>query len=355
VAHSNDSRPGLAPEQVSRAEHAEAAVQAHGHGVMPEHHRHHAAPGSVGRMVERAAQLRRRLGWRKTFVLLAGFYLLTGFYFVPADQQAVILVFGKVRASRVQPGIRWTWPYPIAQVQKLKVWETRRLTVGVEAPDQVLGRGAGQVKAQFLTGDQNVINIRLAVQFAVKDPVQYLFAAKDVNAVIARSVESSLSEVVLQRKVDDLLTTEKVVVQQQVQGSAQGRLDNYHSGVYLSSISIESISPPEEVQEAFRDVASAREDRERIQREADSYANDIVPRARGEAARLWEEAEIYRQRKINEAQGEAVRFTRLAAEYIRAREVTSTRLYLEAMEEILPRLKKIIVEGNVNLHLIQKK
>lgn len=160
----------------------------------------------------------------------------------------------------------------------------------------------------------------------------------------------------MRRLVDDLLTTEKVVVQQQVQKAAQELLDLYGCGVHISNISIESIAPPDEVLEAFRDVASAREDRERIKREADSYANDLIPRARGELVRLKEEALSYCQRKINEAAGDTARFTQLAAEYARARDVTSARLYLETMEEVLPRLKKVIVEdGNVDLLLIQKK
>src|SRR4029434_11209107 len=138
-------------------------------------------------------------------------------------------------------------PYHLAQIHKLKVLETKRLTVGVEAPDQVLGRGAGEVRAQFLTGDQHIINVALAVQ----SPVAYLFHASNVTSVIAKSVETALSAVIVRRRVDDLLTTEKVVVQQEVQSSAQSLLDEYRCGVLISSISLESIAPPDEVLEAF--------------------------------------------------------------------------------------------------------
>jgi membrane protease subunit HflK len=283
-------------------------------------------------------------------------YLASGFYFVYADRQAVVLVFGKVRERHVPPGLHWTWPFPLSAVEKLKVLETKRLTVGVEAPDQVLGRGAGEAKAQFLTGDQNIINIRLAVQYAVNDPTKYLFTARDVPSVIARTVETSLSFIVAQRKVDDLLTTGKILVQNEVQKAAQGLLDRYGCGVAISSVSIESMAPPDEVLEAFRDVASAREDRERIKREADGYANDVVPKARGEAGRLVSEAEGYCERKINEAMGDADRFHSLATEYTKARDVTAARLYLEAMEEVLPRLKKIVVEpGSIDLDLVERK
>jgi membrane protease subunit HflK len=293
--------------------------------------------------------------WRKLLVAASAAYLLSGLYFVFADQQAVVLLFGSVWEARVPPGIHWTWPYPLARVEKLKVLETKRLTVGVEAPDQVLGRTAGETKAQFLTGDQNITNIRLAVQYAIKDPVQFLFAAKDITSVISRIAETSLTGVVVRRHIDDLLTTEKVVVQQEVQNATQNTLDQYGCGIHVFSISIESIAPPEEVLEAFRDVASAREDRERIQRDAESYANDVVPRARGEAVRLREEASAYCESKLNEARGDAARFTRLATEYARARQVTSSRLFLETMEEVLPRLKKIVVDGDADMILLQKK
>ena len=196
------------------------------------------------------------------------------------------------------------------------------------------------------------------VQYAIKDPVQYLFKTKDITSVIGKTVESLLSSVVVRRKVDDLLTTEKIMVQSEVLREGQQLLDSYECGVSISSISIESMAPPGEVLEAFRDVASAREDRERIKREADSYANDVVPKARGEAARLLAEAAGYCERKINQAIGDADRFRSLAAEYFRARDVTATRLFLEAMEEVLPRLKKIVVEpgpGGIDLDLVERK
>lgn len=351
MAHSSEhGMPYAHPQDVHSHSHASnGGVQ----GRVRPHLRAH--EGGLGALTHRMVYLWTEWGWRRIILVLAALYLLSGFYFVFADQVGVVLVFEKVRETRVIPGIHWTWPYPWARVEKLKVMETKRLTVGVDAPDQVLGRGAGQVKAQFLTGDQNIINIRLAVQYAIKDPVQYLYSSRDVTAVIAKSVESSLSDVAVRRHVDDLLTTEKIVVQQQVQGASQEILDRYGCGVFITNISIESIAPPDEVLDAFRDVASAREDRERIMREADSYANDIVPRARGEAARLQQEADAYCQSKISEAQGDASRFSSLAAEYARAKEVTSERLFLETMEEVLPRLKKIVVEGNIDLDLIQKK
>lgn len=318
----------------------------------------HSNHRSAHALEHRLRHLLGHWGWRRSAAVLACLYLLSGFYFVFADQEAVVLIFGKVRNARVRPGIHWSWPYPISRIEKLKVLETKRLTVGIEAPDQVLGRGAGEVKAQFLTGDQNITTLRLAVQYSIHDPARYLFSTRDVGALIAKTVEAVLSTVVVRGRVDDVLTTEKVIVQQKVQETSQKMLDDYSCGVSILNISIESAAPPDEVLEAFRDVASAREDRDRIVQEAQSYANNILPRARGEAARLLEESAGYCQRKISEAQGDAARFTSQAAEYAKSREVTAARLYLETLEEVLPRLKKIVVDDNlhgIDLDLIQKK
>jgi membrane protease subunit HflK len=319
-------------------------------------HRHlRGQDGRFHRVFDRARRLAEKWGRARWLATCAALYLVSGFYFVLADQQAVVIALGKVRERRVPPGVHWMWPRPFSHVEKLRVLETKRLTVGVEAPDQVLGRAPGEARAQFLTGDQNIINIRLAVQYRIEDPARYLFNTREVSSLLARTVEAALSAVVARRKVDDLLTTDKVVVQQGVQSGSQQLLDRYGCGVSISSISIESMAPPGEVLDAFREVASAREDRERIKREADSYANQWVPRARGEAARLIAEATGYCERRINEAEGDAARFTSLAAEYAKARETTEARLFLEAMEEVLPRLKKIVVEPEVDLDLVQRK
>ena len=328
----------------------------HGHDESDRHQEQ--PPARLGPMVSRIAGPLRSIGWRWWVAILMLVYLLSGFYFVSADQQALEVVLGKVysREQRVQPGLHWTFPYPLARVERVKVLETKRLTVGLEPADQVLGRSMGQTASQFLTGDQNITNITLAVQFSVADPYAYLFRYEEVTVAVARTVETALSRIVVQRKVDDLLTTEKVAVQQEVHNLAQQLLDAYQCGTAISSVSIESSTPPEEVLEAFNDVASAREDRDRIVQEARSYFNDMVPRARGQAAAIIEEANGYCQRKINEAEGDAARFTSLATEYASAKEVTRARLYLETMEEVLPRLKKIIVEpGTIDVDLLERK
>ncbi len=286
--------------------------------------------------------------------ILAALYVASGVYLVPPDRQAVVTRFGRVVDGRVMPGIHYALPYPFARVHKLKVRETKRAIIGGEAADSTLGR-TQPLQAQFLTGDQNIIQMRVVAQYSVSSPADYLFRAADVDAVVRDAVETQMAVESARRGVDALLTTDKVQVQEAVRARAQQLLDGYRAGVQLSSVNIESIAPPAEVAEAFRDVAGARADAARIVNEAQGYANDVVPRARGAARQLAESATGYRTRKINEAVGDADRFNKLAGEYRNAREVTSDRLYMEAMEQILPRIKKLIVDSNVDLSIVSKK
>jgi membrane protease subunit HflK len=278
-------------------------------------------------------------------------YLLSGIYFVSADQQAVVLRFGAVRESRVQAGVHWALPYPIGQVIKLRVRETKRLMLGLDGIEPVK-------RSQYLTGDRNILNIRLVVQFAISDPAQYLFRTGDVSVVVSNAARGALAQVVAGRHVDDLLTTEKVAVQERVQAVAQAALSRYECGVTLLGVVLDSIVPPDEVVDAFRLVASAREDSNRIVREAESYANGVVPVARGEAAQMGEEALTYNNQRVNEATGDASRFSGVAAEYAKAPAQTATRLYLETVEEVLPKMDKTIVgadPASVELQFLRKK
>ncbi len=292
---------------------------------------------------------------RLAFAALYVLWLLTGIYLIPADEQAVVTVFGAVSEERVMPGIHYTWPYPIGQVYKLKVRQFQRTVIGGDPADAVLGR-VEPLRSQFLTGDQNIINVRTVAQYSVATPADYLFRADDVAKAVEVAVETELGRQIASRVVDDVLTTEKVAIQETVRQRAQQLIDGYGLGVVLSTVNIEQISPPPEAADAFRDVASARADSARIVNEAEGYANDIIPRARGEGQQLIEASLAYKERKINEAQGDASRFTQLAAEYEKNPEVTRNRLYIETLEEILPRLKKTIVDdqGNLDLTIVRR-
>jgi membrane protease subunit HflK len=295
--------------------------------------------------------------WTRRRIATAVFvvWILSGLYLVKPDQQAVETMFGKVVVPRVMPGLHYAWPWPIQSVTKLKVMQLQRLVVGGDLPDSVLGR-TQPLASQFITGDQNIINMRVVVQYSVGVPADYLFQTQDVAKAVGVAVEAELARRIAHRTVDAVLTTEKAAIQEEVRGAAQRRIDDYHTGVQLSTINIESVTPPPEAADSFRDVASARADAERVVNEAEGYANDLIPKARGEAQQMLESAEGFKEKKINEATGDASRFSQVAAEYDKAAQVTSTRLYLETMEQILPKIKKLIVDknGNLDLTIIRK-
>ena len=296
------------------------------------------------------ASTRQRVVWGALLV-----WVLSGVYLIPTDQQGVVTRFGAVVSPRVLPGVHYALPWPMESVYRLKVQQLQRLVIGGEAADLVLGR-TQPLASQFLTGDQNIINMRVVVQYSVGVPADYLFRSVDVAQTTGAAVEAELARRIARSEVDAILTTEKLAIQDAVLAAAQKRLNDQSAGVRLSSVNIESVAAPPEAADAFRDVASARADTARIVSEAQSYANDILPRARGEARQMIEASEAYRSSRVNEAIGDAARFSAVAAEYAKAPSVTGARLYIEALEQILPKIRKLIVDpnGNLDLSIIRK-
>jgi membrane protease subunit HflK len=292
---------------------------------------------------------------RRILIGLVVIWIASGIFLVQADQQAVVTRFGAVTERRVTPGIHYALPWPIDSVTKLKVQQLQRLVIGGDLPDNVLGR-SNPLASQFITGDQNIINMRVVVQYSVSVPDEYLFGTQDVGKAIGSTVEAELARRIAHRGVDAILTSEKVAIQDETRAAAQARINDYHAGVQISTVNIENVSPPAEAADAFRDVTNARADTTRIVNEAEGYANDLVPRARGEAQQLRNSAEAYKASKVNQAAGDAARFDQIAAEYAKASEVTGHRLYIETMEQILPKIKKMIIDpdGNLDLTILRK-
>jgi membrane protease subunit HflK len=313
------------------------------------------APAAPPQPRPSAPEWRQSITRRSVAAALVVLWLLSGFYIVFADEQAVVTRFGKIVEDRVLPGPHFTWPWPVAAVHKLKVRQMQRSVIGGEPADAILGR-VEPLRSQFLTGDQNIIQVRTVAQYSIATPADYLFRFDNVATAVSSAIEAELGRQIAARTVDEVLTTEKVAIQETVRQRAQALIDSYGLGVVLSTVNIEQVAAPPEAADAFRDVASARADAARIVNEAEGYSNDIVPRARGEAQQLVASAEAYRERRTNEALGDAARFTQLVQEYDKNPEVTRSRLYLEAMEQILPRLKKTIVDeqGNMDLTIIRR-
>lgn len=300
---------------------------------------------------------KRRANWLALVPWLLAAYLLTGFYTVGTNERAVVRRCGRPLPELRMPGLHFGFPYGIDRVSRLKVFERKRAGVGMGLAERSLGRRAQPQERECLTGDRNLILVSAVVQYRIADPKAYLFNVADVPALVRCVASSALSSVVTSMNVDDVLTVQRLAIQDEVKRATQAALDRYGAGVEVTSVSLEGVAPPQEVAQAFRDVTAAREDSQRTINEAQGYANRIIPEARGEAHRVLLEAEAYRDEIIEKAGGDAQRFTKVAAGLADNRRLTERRLILETMERVLPRLKKIVLDdsagGALDLGLIE--
>jgi membrane protease subunit HflK len=199
-------------------------------------------------------------------------------------------------------------------------------------------------EASMLTGDENIVEADLIVQYNIKDAAKYLFNVSNVENAVKMASEAVLREVIGRRKIDEALTTGKNVIQTEIQDELQLLMDKYESGVYIINVQLQDVDPPEAVAGAFKDVASAKEDKNRLINEAQSYKNNVIPKANGDARKMVLEAEAYAQARIERAKGDAERFKAMLLEYRKAKNVTKKRLYIEAMEDVLPGIQKYIIK-----------
>ncbi|MFN4275381.1 MAG: FtsH protease activity modulator HflK [Ferrovibrio sp.] len=276
-------------------------------------------------------------------------WLGTGFYRVDTDEQGVVLRFGKVH-SVTEPGLRYRLPWPVDSVLTPKVTTVNREEIGFRSLGDSPTRGAQQrdvpEESLMLTGDENIVDIDFTVLWQVKDAGQYLFNVVDPSRTIKQVAESAIREVVGKNNIQFILTEGRTKIADDTRRVMQAVLDGYNAGVVITQVALQRTEPPASVIDAFRDVQAAQADRERAQNEAEAYRNDIIPRARGEAQRMLQQAEAYKQEVIANAQGDASRFTQVYNEYRLAKDVTTKRMYLETMEEILRGTNKVIIEGS---------
>ena len=282
------------------------------------------------------------------FILLLGIWLATGFYTVQPGEQAAVQMLGRYQGPPVGPGLHWFFPTPIGARDIVAVDEIRRLEVGVRGTTPV------PQEAQMITGDQNIVDAQLLVQYRIEDLEFFLYRVVDPDGItIKDAAETSLRQVVGQRAIDDVLTIEKEAVQEDTRLKLQELLDLYETGIEVTEVKLLDVSPPTEVQDAFDDVVRAREDKERIINLADAYKEGQIPVARGDAARLVEAAKAFKETRVAEATGQAERFLSVLEEYRKAPEVTRQRLYLEAMEDVMPGVTKFIVDSDNGGNLLQ--
>ena len=279
-------------------------------------------------------------------VIGGGFWVASGLFSVQPGEQAALKMFGKYSQTK-DPGLQWWWPGPIGARDVVRVDEIRRLELGVRGDAPVLS------ESLMITGDPdesgdpgeapNIVDAQLLVQYDIKNLKDYLYKVVSPDAATLKdATETSLRQVVGSRPIDDILTDKKEEVQIETQNKLQDILDNYQSGIRIREVKLLNVFAPEQVKDAFDDVVRAKEDKAKIINLADAYKESVLPQSRGQAAKMLQEAEGFRQQKIAVAVGEAERFLAIQSEYEKSKDITRKRLYLEAMEEILPGISKIL-------------
>ncbi len=289
--------------------------------------------------------------------ILVVLWLLSGIYFVGPAEQGVVRRFGK-EVRIVGPGPHYHLPRPIEVVNKPDVMKIRRIEVGfrtVYAGPPARYRFYPE-EALMLTGDENIVDAQFIVQYKIKDASDYLFNVRNLegsNGTIRNAAEVAMRRVIGQSTIDDVLTVGKFKVEMDTKELLQKIMDGYKSGLLITAVKLQTVRPPKEVSSAFDDVVRAKEDKDKYIKQAEGYAESIIPEARGKAASLIQGAEAYKERRVKRAQGDADRFLSILKEYEKAPEVTRKRLYLETMEEILPGIKKFVIDKKAGGGLLQ--
>ena len=306
------------------------------------------------------SQLRNRLKGRfnlfNIWVVLAiivAIWAASGFYKVETGELGVVRRFGEF-ITTTDPGLSYRIPWPVDQVDKIQVEQIRSMELGFRSSQQSPSGIIRPVLVESLmiTGDENLVNIQVVVQYRISDPTAYLFKVWDAQGrpdrrTLRDAAETALRGVAGEKTIDNILTVGRAEVQDLTRDRLQELLDLYQTGLLVTAVKLQAVDPPEPVQASFKDVNIAKEDRERIINESKAYREDLLPKARGEAQQMLRAAEAYRETKIREAQGDTARFLSMLKEYRAAKEVTRTRLYLETMGEVLSKVKKMVVSPEV--------
>ena len=292
-------------------------------------------------------QARGLLGLAAGVVVLI--WMATGFFIVQEGQQAVITQFGRYH-STAGAGFNWRAPFPIQRHEVVFVTQIRSLDVG---RDTII-KATGLRESAMLTEDENIVEIKFAVQYRLTDARAYLFESKNPTDAVMQAAETAVREVVGKMRMDAALSEDREQIAPRVRKIMQGILDQYNVGIEVVGINLQQggVRPPEQVQAAFDDVLKAGQERERAKNEAEAYANDVIPRAVGSASRLKQESDAYKSRIVAQAQGDAQRFKSLYSEYQKAPQVTRDRLYINAMQEIYSSVTKVLVESKQGSNML---
>ena len=277
-------------------------------------------------------------------------WLLTGTYIVGPDEVGVVQTFGK-HTRITQSGLNYHLPFPIETVQTPKVTEVKRVEIGFRTTGKNQFRTI-EKESLMLTGDENIVDAELIVQYKIKDPVAYTFNFVKPEQTVREAAEATLRTIIGRHKIDEALTAGKFMIQEESKFLLQSILDKYETGIFVVAVQLQDVSPPKQVIAAFKDVASAKEDKNRMINQAEGYRNNVIPKARGEAQAMIREAEGFRVARIARAEGDVAKFNAMLVEYKKGKDVTRKRMYLETMEEILPNIEKYIVPDGDGSNLL---
>jgi len=277
-------------------------------------------------------------------------WLLTGFFRVQPNQQAIQLIFGKPYGGPVASGLHYNLPGPIGSVVIVNVQDQRRTVIGSRsaADRSPYGRGARATSTEnlMLTGDENIVDIEFAVLWQIKDVFMYAFAVRNGEENVRAAAEAAMREVIGKSNLQYAQTEGRTRIEQDAKDLLQRVLDEYGLGAQIAQVQLLRVDPPQEVIGAFRDVQAARADKEKAINEANTYRNQVLPRAKGEAASIIQKAEGYKAQKVASAKGDVQRFLQVYDQYAKAKDITSERLYLETIEEVLRNVNKVMIDKN---------
>lgn len=291
---------------------------------------------------------------RKYFITIFGIllfiWLINGIYVIDANQQGVVLLFGKFYKI-TNPGLNYILPYPIGKVYKLPVTNINKEEFGYRNDSK--GYRNVDNESLMFTGDENIVDLDYEVQWRIKDAKKYLFSLEHPRLTIRMAMESAMREIIAKRDIDDALANKKSVIENEVFDLLQKILDSYDSGIEVVLVQLLRVDPPAEVINSFRDVQTAKADKERTINEAETYRNDVIPKARGEAEAIISEAEGYKKTIISNAEGEVTSFLKVYKEYQKNPSLTKKRIYLETMEKVMDGVDKLIIDEKVGKNVLQ--
>ena len=281
-----------------------------------------------------------RIGVGIIIGVLIAIYLGSGVFVVQDGQEAVVLRLGELRGTAGQ-GVHWRMPYPFESHEIVNVGQIRSVEIG---RNNVV-RLANVKDASMLTHDADIVDVRFAVQYQIRKPTDYLFRSADPDLSVTQAAQAAVRSIVGARSMNDILYQDREAIRAQLTEAIQHSLDEYHTGLAVTGVAIQSVQVPDQVQAAYDEAAKARQDRERAKRDAQAYANDLLPRAQAEAARMIDDAKSYSDRVVAQAEGDAERFKEVYAQYSKAPAVIRDRMYLDTMQQIYANTTKIFVDS----------